>query len=105
VDWKFTDIVSVLKPEKDPTYPSSYHPVSLTSSVSKMAETMVNLRLDNFLMSNSIISFFDQAGFRSNRGTTDPVACVANAVKEGYKRHESTLAVSIDLSAAFDKTD
>jgi len=48
---------------------------------------------------------FDQVAFRSNRGTTAQVAYVAQAFKEGFKRHESTLAISIDLSAAFDITD
>jgi hypothetical protein len=104
VKWKDTDIVAVLKPDKDPTCPSSFRPIALTSSSAKIAEKMVNLWLDNFLESNNIISS-DQAGFRKNRGTTDQVAYLAQAVKDSFKRHESTLAVSINLSGAFDTTD
>jgi hypothetical protein len=62
VKWKDTNVVAILKLDKDPTCPGSYRPIALTCSSAKVAEKMVNLRLDNFLKSNYIISS-DQAGF------------------------------------------
>jgi ribonuclease HI len=68
--------------------------------------------LKNIILESKKIISSDQAGFRQNRGTLDQVASLAQAVKEGFihnkatkKKQESTLAVSIDLSGAFDTTD
>ena len=43
--WKISLIVPVLKPKKDPSDPTSYRPIALTSCVCKLMEKMINTRL------------------------------------------------------------
>lgn len=43
--WKRSKVVPILKPGKDPTSPSSYRPISLLSSLSKLLEKMIYARL------------------------------------------------------------
>ncbi|XP_059477948.1 uncharacterized protein LOC132198144 [Neocloeon triangulifer] len=102
--WKEALITPILKPEKDPNNPKSYRPIALTNTFAKVAEKMVNLRLENFLESSKIIAD-EQAGYREHRGTLDQVAYVAQDIKQGFSEGKSTLAASIDLSGAFDSTD
>jgi hypothetical protein len=41
--WKHTRVVSILKPGKDPTLPSSYRPISLLNTVGKLFERSYSL--------------------------------------------------------------
>jgi ribonuclease HI len=102
--WKDALITALLKPDKDATLAESYRPIALTSALAKTAEKMVNLRLYTYLESNNIIEP-EQAGFRQNRGTIEQAAYVAQMVRDGFPKDESTLIVSIDLTGAFDSVD
>lgn len=64
--WKKATIVPILKPEKDPTQPSNYRPISLTCVLCKILEKMVSKRLNWFLQDNQIISI-NQSGFRKKK--------------------------------------
>jgi hypothetical protein len=46
VDWKRTQIVTILKPGKDPALADSYRPISLLSCIRKLFERMLRLRLE-----------------------------------------------------------
>lgn len=46
--WKESVIVPILKPGKDPSNPSSYRPIALTSQLGKTMERMVTERLMQF---------------------------------------------------------
>ena len=69
--WKQAVVVSIWKPGKGPTYPSSYRPIALTSHVCKRG-----------LMSS------DQGGFRKGRGTMDPVLCLQSAIRKAQANKE-----------------
>lgn len=51
--WKHALVVPILKPGKDPSSPSSYRPIALTSVMCKVIERMVTNRLMHFLESNN----------------------------------------------------
>ncbi|KDR24442.1 hypothetical protein L798_06509, partial [Zootermopsis nevadensis] len=43
--WKHARVVSILKPGKDPTLPSSYRPISLLDTVGKLCEKILLTRV------------------------------------------------------------
>lgn len=82
--WKEAIIVAVPKDGKDPSKPANYRPISLTSVLSKILESMVNYRLSWYLESNRL---FDpaQSGFRRYHSTTDQVVALTNHVESAFR--------------------
>ena len=90
-----------LKPGKNPSLPSSYRPISLTSSICKLFERMVNHRLMWFLERHNILSP-EQSGFRRNRSTMDALTQLTSFIEKGFKEKKHTIAVFFDLEKAYD---
>ncbi|GFV24801.1 putative RNA-directed DNA polymerase from transposon BS [Trichonephila clavipes] len=63
---------------------------------------MVECRLREFLESKGAISDC-QAGFRRYMSTMDQVIKLTQAIKDGFHRKQSTLAVLVDFKATYDK--
>lgn len=103
MSWKIAIIVPVVKPRKDPTDPSSYRPIALTSCVCKLMEKMINTRLVWYLESKNLLSSF-QFGFRKNRSTVDPLLRLANDIQQGFANRCQTIGVFFDLQKAYDTT-
>ncbi|KAK7899409.1 hypothetical protein WMY93_020262 [Mugilogobius chulae] len=99
--WKEAVIVPIRKPGKDPTVPSNYRPIALTSNVCKVMERMVVERLSYYLEKNELLSVH-QSGFRKGRGTMDPIICLENEVRRAQKNQEAVLAVFFDVEKAYD---
>ena len=102
--WKVGRITPILKKDKDANQTSSYRPIALTSVLAKTAERMVAYRLTTFLEEKNFICP-QQATIRKNRSTIDQVTYIAQQAMEGFAIGETTIVVSIDLTAAFDVTD
>ena len=99
--WRKAEVIPLLK-GKPADDQSSYRPISLTSVCCRVAEKMVERRLREFLETSRAISDC-QAGFRKHRSTTDQIVKFSQAVKDGFHRKQSTLAVLVDFKAAYDK--
>ena len=99
--WRVSIIIPILKPEKDPLDPSSYRPISLTSCLCKLLEKILNCRLMWFLERNGHITA-QQAGFRRNRSTTDPLVQVSHDIHSAISRSQHTIIVFFDISKAYD---
>lgn len=97
--WKHSIVIPIPKPNKPPTDPNSYRPISLSVHIGKTMERMVNNRLSWHLEKHNIISKF-QSGFRANRRTTDNLTQLQNDICKDPKA--STVAVMIDMEKAFD---
>ena len=69
-DWRKAFIIPIPKPGKDPTNPTNYHPIALTSCICKTIERMINRRLVWYLESHNLLTNV-QCGFRSRRSTVD----------------------------------
>lgn len=54
--WKHQIIIPILKPRKDPSDPSSYRPIALSSVLSKILEHLIKNRLEWILESRRILS-------------------------------------------------
>ncbi|GBM48234.1 RNA-directed DNA polymerase from mobile element jockey [Araneus ventricosus] len=100
--WKTATVVPILKPGKDPTQPSSYRPISLLSSISKIAENIILTRFNKHLTDNNILCN-EQFGFRPNLSNSHQLLRVAEFVYEGFTNKQKTGAVFLDIQKAFDR--
>ena len=79
----------------------NYRPISILSSLSKVLEKLINIRLVNFLESANLLST-NQFGFRIKRSTSDAVHSLTDYVATGLDVQKKCIAVFLDLAEAFD---
>ncbi|GBM31564.1 putative RNA-directed DNA polymerase from transposon BS [Araneus ventricosus] len=82
--------------------PQNYSPISLLSSLSKVYESVLLKRLNQFLENNNII-ISEQFGFRKNLSTSHRPLCVTELIFDGFAKSETTGALFPDVAKAFDK--
>lgn len=100
-DWKKAIIILILKPGKPANLLSSYRPIALTSILAKLQERMILARI-NWYFENQNLLREEQAGFRQNRSTSYQLTKLVQDIATSFNRQESTLAVFIDFSGAYD---
>ncbi|GFO29714.1 Pol-like protein [Plakobranchus ocellatus] len=96
--WREASVVPIPKPGKDPSDPSNYRPIALTSCLCKTLERMVNDRLVHVLESRSLLSNV-QCGFRK-----DHLVRLETFIKKAFARKKQVLAVFFELEKAYDTT-
>ncbi|GFU59796.1 probable RNA-directed DNA polymerase from transposon X-element [Trichonephila clavipes] len=89
-------------PGKNKNIPSSYRPISLLSTLSKITESIILTRLKEFLYTNNIINP-NQYGFTNKLSTLHPLLNLTGAISEGFQSKKSTGAVFLDIQKAFDR--
>lgn len=99
--WKLSKVIPILKANKPPECPTSYRPISLLSSVSKVLEKVIKKRLFDFTEDNDILPP-QQFGFRPEHSTVHPLVRIKKFVKSDFNRSQSTGMVLLDIKAAFD---
>lgn len=98
-----TAIISLLlKPNKDPTYPSSYRPLSLINTDLKIITKTLTTRIETVM---STIIHPDQTGFIKNRQAIDNIRRLFNLIDISQKQLNNTIIVSLDAEKAFDKVN
>jgi len=100
---KLAKVIPIHKSKKYDDF-TNYRPIALLTSLSKILEKLVHKRLYKFLEQNCILND-NQYGFRQNCGTIDAVTKFVSAIAQSLDKKESTLAVYLDLSKAFDTLD
>ena len=97
--WKHAIIIPILKPNKDPKHPSSYRPISLLSTVSKLFEKLI-LKL----ISPSLPTVQHQHGFKPKHSTTTLLTDLTQDILSGFNENPPlrTVMVAIDINKAFD---
>lgn len=99
--WKTALVVPILKPNKNPTDPASYRPISLLSSLSKVVEKLILSRLNKVITQKNIL-IDEQFGFREGHGTTMQVARIADSITKNFNKGNVTSMVLLDVEKAFD---
>lgn len=99
--FKESKIIPIKKPNKASDNPSSYRPISLLSSISKVLEKVIKDKITNFMDTNNILPP-QQFGFRKEHNTVHPLIRIRNLVKSNFNSHKSTGMVLLDVKAAFD---
>lgn len=100
--WKHAKVVAIKKPNKPPSQPTSYRPISLLSSISKILERVILTRLTEHLTLNNIIPY-QQHGFRPGRSTTTLLHDVTNKIRQAKDSKQSTGMILLDAEKAFDR--
>ena len=99
--WKKAKVIPILKPEKNPAEASSYRPISLLSSISKLFERIILNRMMSHINDNSIFAD-EQFGFRLGHSTTHQLLRVSNLIRANKSEGYSTGAALLDIEKAFD---
>ena len=99
--WKNAKVVPILKPDKNPAEASSYRPISLLSSISKLFEKVILNRMMAHINENSIFAN-EQFGFRHGHSTTHQLLRVTNLIRSNKSEGYSTGLALLDIEKAFD---
>lgn len=101
--WQEAVVIPILKPNKDQTDTLSYRPISLTCTMCKLIEKIVNERLTWYLDLNNLLSN-SQNGFRTNRSTIDNIMYLQDEILSAFSMRQQLSAVFFDLEKAYDTT-
>ena len=97
--WRRAIITAVLKPNKPPSDPKSYRPISLLCVPFKLLERLLLLRL-NPIIDPKLPQ--EQAGFRRGRSTTDQITLLTDDIETGFQDCQKIGVILVDLTAAYD---
>ncbi|GBN97299.1 putative RNA-directed DNA polymerase from transposon X-element [Araneus ventricosus] len=98
--WTTAIVTPILKHGENSRDPSSYRPISLLSSLSKIAEAVILKRLTE-ATEDHLIPF--QFGFRKNLSTVQQLLRIREVIREGMEEGWDTGAVFLDIAKAFDR--
>ena len=81
---------------------TSYRPISLLPTLSKLFEKLFLRRLKPIIERNNLIRSH-QFGFRHHHSTIDQVYRITNVIESALEKRQVCSAVFLDISQAFDK--
>lgn len=79
----------------------NYRPIAVTSTLNKIFEKCLKMRLCGFLEKKGLLSA-TQFGFRSGMGTDNALQGVTDFVNKNFNEGYKTIGIFIDLARAFD---
>ena len=100
--WKESIVLPVLKKGRDAKVPVNYRGISLTSTVAKVYNSILNARITKFLDTNNLISD-EQNGFRKGRSCLDHLYSLTTVLRNRINDNLSTYCCFVDCTKAFDK--
>ncbi|CAK1587557.1 unnamed protein product [Parnassius mnemosyne] len=98
-DFNRSKIIAILKPQKPADNPKSYRPNALVNCVYKLLDRLIYNRIMPLI--DKVVQV-EQAGFRCGRNCTNQVLSLTTHIEAGFQKKLKTVAVLIDLSAAYD---
>ncbi|GFU31243.1 probable RNA-directed DNA polymerase from transposon X-element [Trichonephila clavipes] len=101
-NWKTAIVFPIHKLGKSKKSPDSYRPISLLSSLSKIAEHIILIRINQFISNNNFLNP-NQYGFTKQLSTYHPLLRLTEQISAGFQRGRSTGAVFLDIQKAFDR--
>ena len=100
-DWKLANVTPIFK-KGSKSLPSNYRPISLTSVVCKMLETLIRDKLVNHLEENKLLRD-TQHGFRNKRSCLTNLLDFLYDVFNLYDESKAVDVIYLDFQKAFDK--
>ena len=99
--WKVANVLPLFK-SGDPSIPSNYRPISITSVLSKTFERIVHKQMYEYVMINKLISPC-QSGFIQTDSCTNKLMHFINSVHCILESKYQVAAIFLDIKKAFDK--
>ena len=99
--WKHS-LVQPIPKSGDRSNPSNYRPISITCTISKVFEMILNKHFLKHLENNSLLSDH-QYGFRRARSTGDLLSYVTSIWSSALRDYGESFVVALDISKAFDR--
>lgn len=100
-NWKTAIIVPKVKKGKNSNNPASDRPISLTTSLSKVYEIVINKAIMKHVNNNKLLSD-NQFGFRQGHSTIHAIHKLISDVNHHLYKRQVVAATLIDLEKAFD---
>lgn len=97
---KTASIVTFRKPNKDPSNPANYRPISLLSNIAKLFERVILSRLSQVIEDKNLINN-QQFGFRSGHSCVHQVQRLTNFIRAGRANKKSVGMLTLDCEQAF----
>ena len=99
--WRTARLVLLRKEGRPPDSPSAYRPICLLNEVGKLFERVIAARLEAHMSRRTPGWHDSQYGFRRGRSTVDAVKRMRSIAEDMVRREGVALAVSLDVSNAF----
>lgn len=99
--WTNSIIIPIPKQGKSKSDPETYRPISLTCSMCKVLEKIINNRLMWHMESRKLI-IPEQSGFRKHRSTVDNLVDIESEIHEALAIKQYCTAVFFDIRKAYD---
>ena len=99
--WKKANISPIYKQKGSKSDPSNYRPISLTSCISKLLESLIRDHIMNYLNNNHLLSD-DQFGFRSHRSCQLQLLKVMEQWADWIDNKKQIDVIYLDFLKAFD---
>lgn len=100
--WKSASVIPIRKPGKDASLCTSYRPISLLSSLSKILERVILNRMNKHTENDEVLPTA-QHGFRSFYSTTSQLHRVTERLRSNLRRKRTTGVLLFDIEKAFDR--
>lgn len=101
-NWKHSIVVPIPKPNKTPSAPESYRPISLIPVLAKVMEKLILKRILKYMNEISFIPPH-QFGFKPKHSTTHQLLRITELIYKNFEQKKHTLAVFLDITQAFDR--
>ena len=100
--WKIAHITPIYKRSGPKSCKSSYRPISLLPTLSKVFESVMHDRLLKHCLENNIISE-KQAAYLNGDSTVSQLLYIVHNIRKNWSENKISQGVFLDVSSAFDK--
>lgn len=100
--WKHSIVILIHKPGKPPELPSSYRPISLLPSLSKILEKIILKRIYSIVNESKIIPN-TQFGFKNKHSTLHQIHRLTDIISSSLEIKNHCEGVFLDVAQAFDR--
>ena len=101
-NWKIAHITAVYKRSGPKTDKSSFRPISILPTLSKICESVIHDRLLKHCLENNIISE-RQAAYIRGDSTVSQLIYIVHNIRKNWNMKNITQGLFLDVSSAFDK--
>ena len=100
--WKLAHVTAVYKRSGPKTDKSSFRPISILPTISKICESVIHDRMLKHCLENNVISE-KQAAYLKGDSTVSQLLYIVHNIRTNWGQNKITQGLFLDVSSAFDK--